>query len=129
MTLAHIIKECEDELICDLAETYNIYDYRGLSPYLVATLTLGLRDNSRVKMKLSGIKVTTETMLNALMVDKLQFLCWTKTKDAQHNRNRPKSILTALMTEEKQKDELMSFETIEEYENHMKKLNEVKQNA
>ena len=38
----------EDALICDLAETYQIYDYRRLPVQTVAVFSLGLRDNSRI---------------------------------------------------------------------------------
>ena len=107
----------EDEIICDLAETYRILNYRELSPDLVAVLVLGLKDDSRIKKKLGQVKLSLVEMLLALIVDKLSFLCWTKTKDAQHNRNKPKSLFEKLMgMDEKPKDELMSFETIEEYE-------------
>ena len=32
-----MIKTDEDALICDLAETYQIYDYKSLPAYMVAT--------------------------------------------------------------------------------------------
>lgn len=110
-------------MICDLAETYHILDYRGLSPRLVAVLLLGLRDNSRVKMKLSETKVTIEQMMMAMMADNLNFLSWTKTKDAKHGKYKQKSILKTLMGEyDKKKDDLISFKTVEEYEEYMKQF-------
>ena len=104
---------CEDELICDLAETYHIFNYRELSPKLVATLCFGLRDESRVKMKLSGSKITLTQTLIARMVDELSFQSWAKTKDGQKNRNRPESVLIAL-TKDKE-EELVSFMTAEDF--------------
>ena len=50
----------------------------------------------------------------AAMVDKLSQLLWTKTKDAQHNRNRPKSILDLL--ENPPEKIYKSFSSIEEFE-------------
>lgn len=112
----------EDEIICDLAETYHILNYRELSPSLVATLVFGLRDDSRIKMKISENKLTLDEMLLTLMVDNLNFLAWTKTKDSQKNRNRPSSLFKRLMNlEQKQKDELMSFSTPEEYQAYIDK--------
>lgn len=116
-----IINRCEDEMICDLAETYHILNYKELSPDLVATLVLGLRDNSRVKMNISENKLTFEQMLLASAVDNLAFLSWTKTKDAQKNRNRPKSIMQSILDNE-HKDELKTFSTIEEYEKYMSSI-------
>lgn len=106
----------EDEIICDLAETYKILNYRELSPYLVSTLVLGLNDDSRIKRKLSDSKLSLTEMLLALICDALHFLAWTKTKSAQKNQNRPESIFKKLMGKEnKVKDSLMSFATVEEY--------------
>lgn len=109
--------DCEEEIICDLAETYHILNYRELSPSLVATLVLGLDDNSRLKRKLSGHKLTLNQMLMALMVDNLQFLAWTKTKSASKGQNRPESLYNKLMgLGKKEVEELNSFETPEAFE-------------
>lgn len=91
-----MIRTDEDALICDLAETYNIYDYKRLPLKTVAALSVGLRDNSRIKMRLSGATIPTDTMLLAAIVDRLSLLVWMNTKDAEKGRNRPKSILDSL---------------------------------
>ena len=123
MILAHVIHECEDKLICDLAETYSILYYRKLSPSLVAVLLLGLRDDSRVKMHISGSKATLEQILLAVIADNLNFLSWTKTKDAKKGRYKKKSIVRALMDLDK-KDDLQAFESIEEFNTYMKQFEE-----
>lgn len=116
-----MLKVGEDELICDLAETYNILNYKGLSPQLVAVLSCGLSEDSRIKRKISGVKLTFEQMLEVMIFDSLILLVWSKTKDAQKNRNRPKSLFKKLLNNDK-KDDLASFETPEEYEAYMKKI-------
>lgn len=88
-----MIRTDEDALICDLAETYHIYDYKRLPLKTVAALSAGLRDDSRVKMKLSGAVAPTDTMLLAAVADRLSLLVWMKTKDGSKGRNKPKSIL------------------------------------
>jgi hypothetical protein len=105
---------CEDELVCDLAETYHILNYKELSPLLVATLCFGLREDSRVKMKVSGTKLNLIHTLLAKISDEVAWQSWSKTKDGQKGRNRPESILK-LLTEEK-KDETESFVTGEDFE-------------
>lgn len=90
----------EDALICDLAETYHIYDFKTLPTMLVASLSVGLREDSRIKMKISGAKAPAEIILLASMVDKLSLLVWAKTKDAEKGRNRPKSLLSVLYPKE-----------------------------
>lgn len=44
------------ELICDLAETYHVLDMWALPVPLLATLASGLRDHSRIKMKMAGLR-------------------------------------------------------------------------
>lgn len=115
-----MINVCEGDMICDLAETYNILNYKELSPFLVATLVFGLRDNSRVKVKLSGSILTFEQIILTKISDSLEFLCWTKTESAQKNRNRPKPLLQKLLNPKKEKEDLKTFSTPQEYEEYMK---------
>lgn len=107
----------EDALICDLAETYQIYDYRRLPVQTVAVFSLGLRDNSRIKMKLSGSKISLEQSLLASVADRLGILIWQKTKDGAKGNNAPKSILATLNgeIEDKDKSEMRVFESGEEF--------------
>ena len=114
----------EDELICDLAETYHILNYRELSPVLVATLSVGLREDSRIKKKITGVSISAEQMLMAIMADNLQFLAWTKTKEAEKGKGRPDSILQKLLGNDKKSDDLLTFKTPDEYEEYMKKKRE-----
>ena len=79
----------EDSLICDFAETYHIYQWRGLAVKYAAVLAFGLSENSRIKMALTKRKVTLDTMLMASAVDALNLLVWMQTKDAQKHRNQP----------------------------------------
>lgn len=88
-----------DALVCDLAETYGILDYKALPVPLLATLSSGLRDTSRIKMRVNGMRATTDTLMLAAAVDKLATLVWFKTKDAQRGRNRPESLVGMLLGE------------------------------
>ena len=111
----------EVELKCDMAESYQIYVTDWYDPpfpisYL-ADLAVGLNDNSRIKRKISGQRLTIEQTLQAVMVDKLQILIWQQTKDGHKGKNLPESLYRKLAgLDEKKKDELQAFETIEEFE-------------
>lgn len=105
----------EDALICDLAETYHIYDYRKLPLKKVATFSCGLKDDSRIKIALSDTKCSADTLLMAMMVDDLNFIAWSKTENAKNNENRPSSIVNLFLNREEQK-EVSSFASGEEYE-------------
>lgn len=111
----------EDALICDLAETYHIYDYRRLPPLTVAVFSLGLRENSRIKMKLSGQTVPLETMLLAGIYDRLSMLVWFQTKDGQKGLNRPTSLISLLLKKEQEND-IVAFSSGEEFEKERRRL-------
>lgn len=83
--------------ICDLAETYGIFNYRALPVGLLATLSVGLRDDSRIKMKMNGMETTNNTMLLMIATDCLRLLVWMNSEDGAKNINRPKSLIAELL--------------------------------
>lgn len=105
-----MIESDEDALICDLAETYSIFNYKELPVYQVAVYAYGLRADSRIRMKISNSNINLSEMLLASTVDKLNLLVWTKTEDGSKNRNRPKSILEILNNNVLEK-EIVAYET------------------
>lgn len=109
-------------LICDLAETYGIYDMRALPVSTLAVLASGLRDNSRIKIKMSGVKTDQETLLLAMAVDNLRFLSWTKTKAAQDGSDRPKSIAKALLGQVEETPRNVAYGSGEEFDAAWKRL-------
>lgn len=114
----------EDALICDLAETYQIYDYRRLPLKMVAVFSFGLRENSRIKMKMNDIEVPFETLLIAGIQDKLNVLIWQQTKDGMNGRNYPQSMAAMLMkSQQKAKtSDLIGFESSEDFLKEREKL-------
>lgn len=118
-----MLHEDETAVICDLAETYHVLDYRALPLKTVAALASGLREDSRIRMKLSGMRVSTDTMLAAATVDRLSMLIWAKTKDGEIGRNRPESILDKLTAEDTRSDEeYKAFDSPEEFMQARKEL-------
>lgn len=119
-----MIKVDEDALICDLAETYQIYDYRQLPLKMVAVFSYGLKEDSRIKMKLSGQTVPSDTLLLASVVDKLNILVWFKTKDGQKGKNEPPSIVSVLTGKDKTDNnkDMVVFNSGEDFINRRKML-------
>jgi hypothetical protein len=87
----------EDALICDLAETYHIYDYRSLSPRMAAIFSCGLRDDSRIKLALAGSRYPLDTLLNVLTYDAVSWLRWAQSKDAHDGGEPPERLYDALL--------------------------------
>lgn len=84
-----MIRLDEDALICDFAETYRLYDFKALPTTRAAVLAAGLRNNSRIKMRLSNQKIPAESLLLAGVLDRLSVLVWMQTKDGKNGKNRP----------------------------------------
>lgn len=83
----------------------------------MAALAIGLREDSRIKMRLSGRSITLDQVLAAAALDELRFIAWTKTKHGK--RYTGKSILKELMDPPK-KNEYESFDSPEELEAYLK---------
>lgn len=109
-------------MICDLAETYGIYDYRALPIQTIGTLVSGLRDDSRTKMKLSGMETKLDQMILATIADRLGLLVWMQTKDGQKGRKRPKSILEALQGTKVKEEDIETFDSGNDFEKERKRL-------
>lgn len=113
----------EDALVCDLAETYQIYDYRSLPVKTVATLSAGLRDNSRIKMCASGVLVDMDALLLAVIADRIEELRYFFSADSKKGRNRPKSITEILVNgEQPNPTDVMTFSTGAELEAALAKI-------
>lgn len=107
----------KNALVCDFAETYHVLDYRSLPARLSATLAAGLRENSRIKMKIADVPCSTETLLLAMAVDRLSLLFWAKTEDGQKNRNRPESIYMHILgINKKTESDIIAYESGAEFE-------------
>ena len=108
----------EDALICDLAETYHILDYRSLPVQLVATLSAGLRDDSRIKLKAADTSVDLETIILAAIADNLTML-----RAGMDRKNRGKPFLfTEAINGERKKQKVRGFRTVEEFEAALKRI-------
>lgn len=108
-----MLNEDEDAVICDLAETYHIYDWRSLPLSLVATFCYGLGQNSRIKRKLLNEEYTTTDLLLMNIADCLSILVWQNTKDGAKGTNKPKLFTESL---HKKNDDTLAFDNIEDFE-------------
>ena len=112
----------EDALVCDLAETYQIYDMRSFPCGYIATLAKGLRDDSRIKMKAVGLEVDINRLLLAHIADNTAINTWLKTKDAEQGQNRPPSMLKILTR--KDSEVARGFDDGDDFIEEWRRLNE-----
>lgn len=124
-----MITEDEDALICDMAETYGVFDIYSLPLTTLATLACGLRADSRIMLKLRGQQIDDKMLLMACAVDRLNLLWWAKTEDAQHGNNRPESIVENLLNPKKNENDIVSYDNGDDLLEHMNMLREEARNA
>ncbi len=121
MFLVWALRTDEDALVCDLAETYHVLNYRELPVRTTAALAAGLPMSSRLMRKQTGAKLTlTETLL-AILVDSVNTLIWQRTKGAKKGRNRPDSILE-ILTKRSKENETKSFASGRAFEEAWQRL-------
>lgn len=96
-----------------------MFDYRALPLSLLATLAYGLRDDSRVRMRRSNTTIEPDSMLLIGLIDRLNWLIWSKTKDAQKGRNRPKPIMGSVFAKESQ---IRTYASGKDFEDARKKM-------
>ncbi len=120
IALASILAKDRNALICDLAETYQIYDYRRVPGKLLGILTAGLGPNTRIGHKVNGVRGDVAEVLLAQILDGVRWLCWAQTEDAKKGRGRPQSVASDFFVSE-DKNKVRKL-TVDEFENIRKKV-------
>lgn len=108
-------------MICDLAQTYHVYDYKALPVPLLVTLFCGLGPDSRIARKAAGLPVSLSLLVHAAILDKLASLVHVYEKKGSPE---PRSLLAVLMGVDKGADKGMnadavkaeSFDSVADYE-------------
>ena len=103
----------EDALLCDLAETYGIFDLNALPVETLAALSFGLRQNSRIKRKMEGALEVDEMELLAVIADNLTFI-----RSALLGQELPKTALMSMYIREQDKPQaqpIYKFKSSEDF--------------
>jgi hypothetical protein len=111
-----MIAKDEEALICDLAETYHVLDYKALPVKLVAILANGLGNKSRIKKKLANIKVSIEEMMMASIADNLSII------QKSLSGHKEKLFLFTEYFGESLPENQKGFNSVQEFEETRKKL-------
>ena len=100
-------------MICDLAETYGIFEYRRMPGRLLGILVSGLRSDSRCVQALTGQVEDNRTMILAGISDKLSMLGW------DNKGQKPEMLTKKLLVRD---DDELKFQTAAEYEAKRKQV-------
>lgn len=125
MSLCVFVQTDEDALICDFAETYHIYDWRSLPGRYAATLAAGLRQDSRIRMKVSHVKANLDSSLLAMIHDDLTSLIYVTVKSrSKKHFAKPDLIANRIIhgDTKKQADEYQGYTSAEDFEKAWERL-------
>ena len=110
----------EEALICDFAETYHVFDYKSLPVRLAAILAVGMGEDSRIKKKMRGDRISRQESILAMVFDLLQEYMWAL---GGRNTDRPGSLLDVLNGEEaERKKAVKGFSTPEEFKEARRRI-------
>lgn len=112
----------EDALICDLAETYHIYDMYQLPCDYIAVLACGLRADSRIIMAMSGRKVEFKYLLWAHIADNTAITAWLNSENAAKGKDKPPSFVGALLNKVDESEEVQQFDSGADFDRKWEKM-------
>ena len=121
-----MLRASPNALVCDLAETYGVFDYKSLPAKLLGMLAAGLGEESRSKMHLSGQKAGRMEILLAAAVDGLNRIAWMLAPVYSHEGERPRSILGTILGESEEENADTAFDSPQEFENAWEQITGVK---
>lgn len=117
MTLAVMLSVDKDLLVCDMAETYHVMDIRALSVETLAVLACGLREDSRIRMKMVGVQRVPPEILLAKCADALNMILYVLGADGK--APKPERIIDIIIETEK---ESAGFESGADFEAEWRRL-------
>lgn len=108
-----------DAVICDLAETYHILDYKSVPVMTLAALCAGLHDDSRIKLRMMGLNKIAPSFALARAADLLAIINYALTAKQS---TKPPQLYQDIMTGKRQEKKTSGFSSIEEFEEARKRI-------
>lgn len=122
MILAGMYALDKDALVCDFAETYRVLDMWALPVPLLAVLASGLREDSRIMMKMGGVSYIPAYISAAKAADELAMLLYSFTEDAAKGRNRPELLSDFIVEKQEPKPTNQGYDSGEDFLAAWKKI-------
>lgn len=107
-----------DAVICDLAETYHVLDYKNVPIMTLAALCAGLHDDSRIKTRMMGVHRIDPSFALVRAADMLAIINYSLT--AKQGAKPPTLYQDIMMG--KQQEKTSGFASIEEFEAARKRI-------
>jgi len=122
MMLAVMLGVDRDALVCDLAETYGVLDYRALPVDTLATLCAGLHEDSRIKMRMMDCQKVDPSFALVRISDTLTVIYYMLTGFCGHSPSSLPTLYQDIMTGKQEQKQSTGFSSIEEFEEARKRM-------
>lgn len=111
----------KSDLICDLAETYGIHDYRKVPVHMLGTFAAGLGHDSRIGMKRRGVKAHADVFILAQLYELIFTIAW---RLAGKDEELPELPIDEFIIggREKAKKELKGYTSANDFKEARKKI-------
>lgn len=119
MALADALANHHDAVVCDLAETYHVFDYQALPVPLLAALVFGLRPDSRYRQELNEVNPVSEVVLLASIADALMLI----TAGMSGTKIKDEDLWTSsVIAREEKKKEVRGFNSGQDFMNEWRRM-------
>lgn len=106
-----------------MAETYGIFDYRGVPGVLLGTLVAGLGADSRIGRNELGIACSVEAFFQAVLIDSVNTMAWALSGGkASH---KPESVAEKMLLEPRDKDDARDYVVFDSAEDFQTAWNKI----
>ena len=111
-----------DALICDLAETYGVLNYKELPIDTLATLCSGLHEDSRIRMRMMDCKEVAPSFALIRIADTLTVVKYMLESLASKDKPSLPMLYQDIMTGKHTPKEQTGFSSIQEFEEARKRI-------
>lgn len=88
----------------------------------LAAFVTGLRQDSRTKMAINGMKVPTNTLIMAMVYDKLNQWIWLNSKQGRKGHNPPPSLVEKLTKPVEKASKVQAYDSGDEFDLAFKRI-------
>jgi hypothetical protein len=122
MMLAVMLGMDRDAVICDLAETYGVLDYKALPVDTLATLCAGLHEDSRIKMRMMDCQKVDPSFALVRISDTLTVIYYMLRCIGGDKSADIPALYQDIMTGKQEPKHNTGFASIEEFEEARKRM-------
>ena len=111
-----------DAVICDLAETYGVLDYKALPVKTLATLCAGLHEDSRIRMRMADCQEVAPSFALVRISDTLTVINYMLASLGSKDAPSLPALYQDIMIGKHKPKQATGFSSIQEFEEARKRI-------